>query len=131
MLANRKLDHLGLFTKEIEETVRWYCENLGFQLYGDYRTRDGFTCKFIRNAAGIAYELILPPKDADVTFHGRIDHIAYVSEDIEADYAECMEKGYPCTTDGVQFLENFWERGSKYFKIATSTGEEIEFCQVL
>jgi hypothetical protein len=62
---------------------------------------------------------------------GKIDHIAFVSDDIEKDYRYCMEKGYRDTTGGIQGIPTAWERGNRYFKVATATGEEIEFCQVL
>ena len=131
MIKNRKLDHLGLFTNDIDATVKWYCDVLGFSLIGDFVGADGTVVKFIRNESGICYELISPPEGFPALYDGRIDHLSYVSDDIEADYAYCMQQGYRCTTGCVQDLKTFWEKGSRYFKIGSPTGEEIEFCQIL
>ena len=61
MIKNQKLDHLGLYTKEIDKTVKWYCDVLGFSLIGDFVGDDGTVVKFIRNETGVCYELISPP----------------------------------------------------------------------
>ena len=35
------------------------------------------------------------------------------------------------TTNGIEGIPEFWEKGCRYFKIASPTGEQVEFCQVL
>ena len=62
---------------------------------------------------------------------GKIDHISYLSNDIEADYQYCVNAGYKICTDGIEGIPYFWEKGCKYFKILSPTGEQVEFCQVL
>ena len=32
---------------------------------------------------------------------------------------------------GIQSIPTFWEKGIKYFKIMSPTGEPVEFCQIL
>lgn len=130
MLKGRKHDHIGLATTDIEKTVNWYIEVLGFELYGQCIAPDGTPCKFITNHE-INYEIFQPVGGVDAAVAGKIDHISFVSDDIEKDYAYCMEMGYPCTTGGIQGIETAWERGCRYFKIASPTGEEIEFNQIL
>ena len=131
MIKNRKLDHLGLFTPDLDKTADWYCKVLGFRVIGDFIGENGTKVRFIQNDSGICYELISPESADPSVFCGKIDHFSYVSEDIERDYQFCMEQGYVCTTGGVQDLKTFWEKGARYFKIQSPTGEEIEFCQVL
>ena len=59
MLKNRKHDHIGLATDDIDATVAWYTEVLGFELYGECIAPDGTPCKFLRGN-GINYEVFQP-----------------------------------------------------------------------
>ena len=84
--------------------------------------------KFIKNG-DIVYEIYTPLGGEPNP--GKIDHICFVSEDIEADYRYCVEQGYPMCTNGIQDLPTVWEKGVRYFKLISPSGEPIEFCQVL
>ena len=75
------------------------------------------------------YEMYEEPIDEAV--QGKIDHISFVSNDIEADYAYCQKQGYTICTDGIEGIPTFWEKGCRYFKLLTPTGEQVEFCQIL
>ena len=59
----------------------------------------------------------------------RIDHIAYRSSDLEKDYEYCKTNGYKIVSDGIETSLNFWEKGSRCFKIESACGEVIEICQ--
>jgi len=130
MLKGRKHDHVGLATNDIEATVNWYVDVLGFEQYGECVAPDGTPCRFISNR-GINYEVFQPVGGMDPAVEGKIDHMSYVSDDIEADYQYCVEKGLKITTDGIEAIPDAWESGCRYFKIASPTREEIEFCQIL
>ena len=67
----------------------------------------------------------------DEAVQGKIDHISFVSNDIEADYAYCKDQGYAMATEQIEAIPSFWEKGCRYFKLATPTGEQVEFCQIL
>ncbi len=41
-----------------------------------------------------------------------IDHISFISSGIEENHT-------------------FWEKGCRFFKLLTPTGEKVEFCQIL
>ena len=60
-----------------------------------------------------------------------MDHIAFVSNDIEADYAYCVQQGYQICTNGIEDIPGRWENGCRYFKILSPCGEQIEFSQNL
>ena len=59
----------------------------------------------------------------------RIDHIAYRSSDLEKDYEYCKTNGYKIVSDGIETSLNFWEKGSRCFKIESACGAVIEICQ--
>lgn len=59
----------------------------------------------------------------------RVDHIAYRSENLEADYKYCKEHGYKIISDVIELSPNFWEKGSRCFKLESACDEVIEICQ--
>lgn len=125
MIAGKKLDHIGLASNHPEEDAKFYEEVMGFHLKGKFPNGDG-TVYFMENDHGTIYEIY---KDTNAT--GKIDHIAYESTDIEADFKEVLEKGYIICTNGVEHIDTFWANGIRYFKIKSPGGEEVEFCQIL
>lgn len=128
MIKNRKLGHIGLGVADIEATVKWYIDVLGFELIGDFVSPAGEPIKFIRSG-DIVYEIFQPIGGPAAP--GKIDHFCFESNDIEADYAYCVSKGYSFEAEGIQDLPTLWERGVRYFKIMSPTGEAVEFCQIL
>ena len=130
MLENRKLDHIGFGTDNLEEAVRWYTNELGFKVIGECVAPDGTPIAFLKGRE-FTYEIYQPVSGVDPKTAGKVDHIAFVSDDIEKDYAECMKRGYKDTTNGIQGIPSAWEKGNRYFKVLSATGEEVEFCQVL
>lgn len=61
---------------------------------------------------------------------GRIDHIAFDVDDIEATYATLAANGFTMLEPQPNFL-SFWANGCRYFNIAGPDGERLEFCQIL
>lgn len=128
MLKNRKMGHIGLGVNDLEATVQWYMDVLGFELIGSFVTPDGIPAKFLKSG-DLVYEIFQPI--GGVSAPGNIDHLCFESTDIEADYAYCVARGYSFETEGIQSIPTFWKNGIKYFKIMSPTGEPIEFCQIL
>lgn len=128
MIKNRKLGHLGLATADIEATVNWYIDVLGFELIGTFTSPAGEPIRFVKNG-DVVYEIFTP--NGGVATPGKIDHLCLESVDIEADYAYCKAQGYTFEAEGIQELPTVWEKGVRYFKIMSPSGEPVEFCQVL
>ena len=128
MIKNRPLGHIGLGTNDIEATVKWYIDVLGFQLIGEFTSPAGEPIKFIKSG-DIVYEIFTPNGGAAAP--GKIDHLCFVSQDIEADYRYCVQQGYTFEAEGIQELPTVWEKGVRFFKIMSPSGEAVEFCQVL
>lgn len=61
---------------------------------------------------------------------GRIDHVAFEVDDIDATYALLKSEGITIIEDQPVFL-NFWARGCKFFNLLGLDGERLEFCQIL
>ncbi len=128
MTLNRKLDHLGLGTPDAKKTADWYVEVLNWHIAGQFKDNGGNDVYFAANEdESVVYE-IYPMEVAD-NQKGWFNHICYQTDDVEADYKYCVEKGYEITTDGIEGIPTFWENGVRYFKIRSVSGEEVEFCQ--
>lgn len=127
MIKNMKLDHIGLAVPDVEKNAQWYQDILGFTVKGKFVGGHGYNVYFLQNGSTV-YEMY-QSDNMDPAVIGKIDHIAYHSDDIEADYKFCREQGYKITTDGIECCPTFWEHGCRYFKIASPCGEQIEICQ--
>lgn len=131
MIQNRPLDHIGLAVTDVEASAAWYQQVLGLSVKGKFMNPNGKNTYFLTTADGsVTYEMY---EDASIPAdaQGKIDHISYVSNDIEADYKYCVDAGYKICTNGVEGIPYFWENGCRYFKILSPTGEQVEFCQVV
>ena len=128
MIKHRKMGHIGLGVNDLDAAVRWYMDVLGFELIGAFETPGGVQARFLKSG-NLIYEIFRPLGGAAAP--GKIDHFCFESTDIEADYAYCVAQGYSFEAEGIQSIPTFWDKGIKYFKILSPTGEAIEFCQVL
>lgn len=128
MIKHRRMGHIGLGVNDLDAAVQWYVDVLGFRLIGAFETPDGVPARFLQNG-DVVYEIFRPLGGTPTP--GKIDHFSFESTDIEADYAYCAAQGYTFEEEGIQCIPTFWERGIKYFKIMSPTGEPVEFCQIL
>lgn len=121
------LQHIGIPTNDIEETIRFY-KKLGFET---------------------AFETVNEKADEKVAFlklgdlvietyenrqaalqNGAVDHIALNVSDIEAVYRLADGENWCVLDDEIQFLP-FWENGVKFFTIMGPNKEKVEFSQYL
>ena len=130
MLKGRALDHIGLACKDVEANAKWYQEVLGFEVAGKFFGAPGRPPVYFLKNGTTMYEMY-QNDNLDPMLQGKIDHISYVSTDIEADYDYAVKQGYQITTNGIEAIERFWANGCRYFKILSPCGEQIEFNQIL
>lgn len=119
------LQHIGVPTKNMEETIAFY-EKLGFETAFE-TVNDGDRVVFLKFASLVieTYE----NKDAAMK-SGAVDHIALDVKDIEKTYELINQEGLNTTKDTIHFLP-FWENGVKFFTIEGPNKEKIEFSQYL
>ena len=127
MIKGRKLDHIGLAVTDLEASKKWYCDVLGFEVIGHFHA--GSTPVYFLKNGDTVYEMF--EAELPEAVQGKINHISFVSQDVEADYAYCVEQGYTVCTDGIEGIPTFWEKGIRFFKLLTPTGEQVELCQIL
>lgn len=128
MLKNRALAHVGFAVDCVDKNAAWYKENMGFEEIARFTDPNG-NVYFLKNG-NMVYEMY-QCNDLPAGARGKVDHVAYVSEDIEADWAFCKANGYDMITDGIQDIPGFWEKGYRYFMFATPAGDRVEIGQIL
>ena len=119
------LQHIGVPTKNIEETIEFYGK-LRFEI-AFQTVNDGGKVAFLKmeNLVIETYE------NEDATMKsGAVDHIALDVKDIEKVYELINQEGLNTTQDTVHFLP-FWENGVKFFTIEGPNKEKVEFSQYL
>ncbi len=135
MIETRGLLHIGMPVVSAKEAVRWYVENMGFELayetvYTGHETAENVA--FVRKDDVMLelYEFLDGPEREEVMRSARlIDHVAYRVDDVEAAYAEAKRLGLTIKKD-IQDLD-FWENGCRYFMVATANGDTVEYMQML
>ena len=121
----RGLQHVGLPTNSIEETIAFY-EMLGFEkVYETLNKQANERVAFLKQGSLVieTYE----NKQA-VLKEGAWDHIALDVTDIEEAFRLAKEKGLFILDQGIRSLP-FWENGVSFFTILGPNKEKVEFCQ--
>lgn len=135
MIETRGLLHIGMPVVSTEDAIRWYCENMGFELvyetvYQGHEIPENVA--FIQKDE-VMYELyeFLGGKEREEVLSSPklIDHIAYRVDDVEAAYAEAKRLGLKIKKE-IQDLP-FWENGCRYFMVTTTNGDTVEYMQML
>ena len=130
-LKGRPLDHIGIACSDVEADAKFYQEVLGYQVLGKFTNKTtGRNCYFLKSGYTV-YEMYQNDNLPEAA-RGKIDHIAFVSYDIDADYEYALANGYQICTNGIEAIpERFTKTGVKYFKILSPTGEQVEFSQII
>lgn len=119
------IQHIGLPTNDIEQTIAFY-EKLGFETV--YRTANGAEQVAFLKLKDLVMETY--ENHSARMISGAIDHVAVNVNDIEEVYEYVNQNGLNNTGDEIHFLP-FWENGVKYFTIEGPNRERVEFNQYL
>lgn len=129
------LQHIGMPITNIETSIAFY-ERLGFknvmQSTFIHEGEQGKVCMMQRDVIIIELYQMPEPELSNVKQRkdGRIDHIAFDVDDIDATFALLKHEGFVVIEDAPVFL-NFWTKGCKYFNISGPDGERLEFCEIV
>ena len=118
MNTAKQIDHINMIVPNLEKALAWYTHNLGFNVTGRF-SQGGFEIIYLSNGS-ITYEMFENASlDSPV-----IDHIAYVSKDIEADHAYYVSQGLQVTP--ITYIDFVWDNGADFFFITGVGGEKVE-----
>jgi len=94
----KELNHIGLFTSDMEASKEFYANTWGGSVIRDYHDADGSLFVYIQLALGVI-ELIRVPKDME---NKGFIHVAYLIDatgTLEEDFAYLSGKGFPFTVE--------------------------------
>ncbi|MBE6831425.1 MAG: VOC family protein [Ruminococcaceae bacterium] len=115
------LAHVAIPAGDFTTTVEFY-KNLGFVPVVMHE----FSCILGNGSCRLEiYRRRVDEKPA-----GAIDHIALVSENIDAAYEEIVAMGCKVVSNGIESNEMFAPRSNRFFLFLGPNNERIEFAQV-
>ena len=119
--------HSGMVAKDLDETIAFYTEKLGFEVAGIFHNGEN-RCAFLRY--GHLTIETWEGEPAPMTT-GAINHWAFDTPDIEAAFENAKELGLKFKDTEIQHIDSFWEHGIRFFNVYGPNGETIEFCQIV
>ncbi len=119
----RPIHHLNVTVPNLAKALDFYTKVLNFKVVEQYKKGD-MDFVFISDGT-LTYELM---ENASIS-QATLDHIAYVSDDIEADYEYFKNINPDMLLGEIGFADFLFENGMYYFFIKGAGGERIEFCQ--
>jgi len=127
------LNHIGLFVKDIEQTMNFYESTLGMKCVHKNQVEDengDIIHIWFGQLGNLVIEFVQFPlyeKRKD----GWFDHIAFDVDDIEAVKIELEKRGVQFDSEEITTWDHFFERGDKWIMFRGPDGERLEINQKL
>ena len=125
-MAVKKLEHVGVMVSDMEVSVDFYQNVLGLDLLDRFAANETTELAFLGDSASgqVIVELICG-KDNHFPNEGKVHHIAFTVDDIEAEIERLKELKVVFTNDSISTLPN----GSRYIFFKGPDGESLELFQ--
>lgn len=126
-MAVRKIEHVGIMVRSLEASIPFYVETLGLRhLETMVHTNGVIRLAFLSFADHPETEVeLIEGYAGQLASAGRVHHIAFAVDDIEAEYARIRQLGVKGLDDSITTLPN----GSRYFFFKGPDDENIELFQ--
>lgn len=126
-MTTRRMDHVGVMVKDIDASIAFYTDILGFQLKGRTPHSNGvIELAFLGFGASDETELeLIQGYNSSLPAEGRVHHFAIHITDVEAEFDRLKKLDVKFIDDGITTLPN----GYKYFFVEGPEGEWIELFQ--
>jgi len=122
------LGHIGLWTNDLEATMKLYCDVLGFkQVTSNAGYFPNAVESYFLKKANVTIEVMRDPVNSrPVGFEGTIDHLSLVVDDVDAAVAELKALGYQFTPDKIFFDPYLYEKGQRFASFRGPSNEKIQ-----
>lgn len=125
-MAVRKIEHVGVRVINLEQSIAFYTKVLGMEhrntlVPGNGAVRLGF----LAFAGHEDTEVELIENAQQFPAEGKVHHLAFTVDDVEAEFARIKELNVPLRDTGITTLPD----GSRYFFFYGPDGELLEFFQ--
>ncbi|MBW4084056.1 VOC family protein [Paenibacillus sp. S150] len=123
-MAVTKMEHIGIKVDNLERSLQFYQEVIGLNLQdilGEPGDEVRLAFLSFPGQASVEVELI-ERVFKELPQEGRVSHVAFTADDIEAEHRRIAGLGIPALT-GISLLAN----GSRFFFFEGPDGEKLEF----
>lgn len=126
-MAVRKMEHVGVIVSSLERSIPFYEKVFGLQhLETITHTNGVIRLAFLSFPGHPETEIeLIEGYTGSVTREGRVHHIAFTVDDIEAEYDRIQSLGVSDLDESITTLPN----GSRYFFFQGPDGEAVEMFQ--
>ena len=128
------LQHLGIPAVDLQKSIDWYRELLGFELIEEKNMPEANCHAAFVKKGDLVIELYQNDPESVKEVAGRkdghIDHVALNVKDVHAAFEELKAAGCTMLDSEVQSLP-FFENGVAWFTILGPNNEKVEFNQFL
>lgn len=123
----KKIEHVGIMASDLEASIAFYTNVVGLEhLETMTHTNGVIRLAFLSFPGSRDTEIeLIEGYDGQVAPEGKVHHVAFAVDDIEAEYARLRELKVAGLDPELTTLPN----GSRYFFFAGPNGESIEFFQ--
>ena len=121
------LAHIGVFVSDLDRTIKFYTDNLGFEVDG-IDDLGGTKLGFVHNG-NCLIEFVCPEVYSNPPTRGIVDHICMLVEDIDGLVAELKAKGIEMEGEGNVGFSDKIRGGVKNIFFRGPDGERIELME--
>lgn len=122
----RKLEHIGVMVKDMDESIRFYTEVIGMKLDRRVALDNGTELSFLTFPGQESVEVELIGRfDDSLTADGIVNHIAFTVDDIDAEVARLKSLGVKMIDNEPRSILN----GIKIAFFYGPSGEKLELFQ--
>lgn len=126
-MTKKRVDHVGVMVKDIDASIKFYTEIIGFELNGRITHTNGvIQLAFLGfgNSDETEVELIQGYNDC-LPIEGKVHHFAVTVPDVQAEFDRLKQLNVSFIDQEITTLPN----GYRYFFVSGPDGEWIELFQ--
>jgi lactoylglutathione lyase len=126
-MTKRRIDHVGVMVKNIETSISFYTEIIGFELKGRTPHTSGIIeLAFLGFSESEETELeLVQGYNDNLPSEGKVHHFAVTVTDVHAEFDRLKQLEVTFIDEGITVLPN----GYQYFFVSGPDGERIELFQ--
>jgi lactoylglutathione lyase len=124
--------HSGLFVRDIETSIKFYCDKLDFDLIHEntINAAEGIVKVAFVRSGDCTIELVQLP-GATQRPDGLFDHIAFKVKDIDAVTTNLKKRGIVFETEEITHMPHFFNNGNKWIMFRGPDKEHLEINEIL
>ncbi|MGG1637907.1 VOC family protein [Paenibacillus sp. NRS-1760] len=126
-MTKRRIDHVGVMVKNIDASISFYTEIIGFELKGRTPHTNGIIeLAFLGFGGSDETELeLIQGYNDNLPSEGKVHHFAVTVTDVHAEFERLKQLEVTFIDEGITVLPN----GYQYFFVSGPDGERIELFQ--